>query len=74
MTTKTQRTRRVSVRPRIDSMFFETEGVATCVVCGCTDLHACPGGCSWREVDRERGVGVCSRCPLPRPRRKKAKK
>jgi len=24
---------------------------AKCRVCGCTDDHACPGGCSWVEKD-----------------------
>lgn len=28
----------------------------TCRVCGCTDMRACPGGCSWVEVD------LCSAC------------
>lgn len=27
-----------------------------CLFCGCTDDHACPGGCSWVEPN------VCSRC------------
>lgn len=27
-----------------------------CEVCGCTDLHACPGGCSWVRP------GLCSAC------------
>ncbi len=35
---------------------------ATCVVCGCTDSRACPGGCSWVKVDRERRLGICSNC------------
>jgi hypothetical protein len=28
----------------------------SCRVCGCDDLHACPGGCIWAEPD------LCSRC------------
>lgn len=36
--------------------------VSTCLGCGCDDLHACPGGCSWLRVDRESGLGVCSEC------------
>lgn len=51
--------------PHVFSMMFETEDVAKCRKCGCTDLHACPGGCSWVEVDRERGVGLCSNCAKP---------
>lgn len=27
-----------------------------CRVCGCTDLHACEGGCYWVEPD------LCSQC------------
>lgn len=30
------------------------EGV--CVICGCDDLHACPGGCHWVQPD------LCSAC------------
>lgn len=30
--------------------------VQTCRVCGCTDLRACEGGCSWVTDD------LCSRC------------
>ncbi len=36
--------------------------VATCIGCGCDDLHACAGGCSWLRVDRESGDGICSEC------------
>jgi hypothetical protein len=32
----------------------------TCDVCGCTDRHACEGGCRWL------GEGLCSAC-LPYP-------
>lgn len=37
----------------------EVRGVANvpmCVRCGCTELAACPGGCSWEWPD------LCSRC------------
>jgi hypothetical protein len=30
----------------------------TCRVCGCTERNACPGGCSWVDVD------LCSQCDL----------
>lgn len=33
-----------------------------CVACGCDDDHACEEGCWWIEVDRARGIGVCSSC------------
>ncbi|MGB3749410.1 MAG: hypothetical protein WA961_14520 [Rhodanobacter sp.] len=31
-------------------------GERTCRACGCTDLHACPGGCYWVSLD------LCSAC------------
>lgn len=37
--------------------------LATCIGCGCDDLHACPGRCSWLRVDYEEERGVCSQCP-----------
>lgn len=30
--------------------------VRTCHVCGCTDMHACEGGCCWANAN------TCSRC------------
>jgi hypothetical protein len=37
-----------------------------CLVCGCTDAHACPDGCHW--VCADTGVDLCSRClPLLDP-------
>jgi hypothetical protein len=35
---------------------------STCLACGCTDRRACPGGCSWLELDREIRIGLCSSC------------
>ena len=32
------------------------EAERACMVCGCTDGHACPGGCHWVDDD------LCSRC------------
>lgn len=42
--------------------------VATCIGCGCDDLHACwddvaEAPCSWVRLDRYSGLGVCSVCP-----------
>lgn len=31
-------------------------GVAQCRRCGCTERHACPGGCAWATPD------LCTRC------------
>ncbi len=41
--------------------------VAWCVTCGCTELHACEGGCLWSVHPGEDPhvgdfAGVCSRC------------
>jgi hypothetical protein len=37
-------------------------GSTTCINCGCTDDHPCPGGCGWLVRDEESGLGVCSNC------------
>ncbi len=33
----------------------------SCQFCGCTDDHACPGGCAWVSIDPP----VCSACVEP---------
>jgi hypothetical protein len=33
-----------------------------CRGCGCSDLRACPGGCSWVMLDIETPSGFCSEC------------
>jgi hypothetical protein len=38
------------------------EGITVCAGCGCDDLHACEGGCSWLAADHQAGSGVCSNC------------
>lgn len=45
----------VHVSPRL-------EGERACVHCGCTDSHACPGGCAWSIKHKATPTGVCSRC------------
>lgn len=37
-------------------------GERTCRGCGCTDRHACPGGCSWVLLDIDGPSGICSQC------------
>lgn len=62
-------------RQRVALEFLEMDDVdvSTCLVCRCTDMRACPGGCSWHTVDREKRTGICSRCVGKKiPRRKKA--
>lgn len=46
-----------------------TEKIAYCVVCGCSDVQDCAGGCSWVWVDYANHEGVCTQC-----RKKKVKK
>jgi hypothetical protein len=43
----------------------ETETIAHCLGCNCTDVHACDtilGPCFWIKVDYQAGIGVCSEC------------
>jgi hypothetical protein len=42
--------------------YRRTSAIAQCIGCGCHDLHACAGGCSWLRVDYGARVGVCSQC------------
>lgn len=38
---------------------------ATCIICGCTDDHACSENgdpCEWAFVSRTQHVGVCTKC------------
>jgi hypothetical protein len=44
--------------------------IATCRGCGCTDIRACPGGCSWASVNRRRRTGLCSRCAAKKKKKK----
>lgn len=37
-------------------------GQRHCVMCGCSDNHACAGGCSWVLCFSQTPTGVCSRC------------
>jgi hypothetical protein len=40
--------------------------IVMCRGCGCTDLRACEGGCSWvlMDVDVPIPTGVCSACAI----------
>lgn len=38
----------------------QEEAGLVCIGCGCTENTACPGGCHWARVNREKGVGVCT--------------
>jgi hypothetical protein len=53
--------------------------MSRCIVCGCTDDRACPGGCYWTRLSDSpmhhnarhygRGeLGICSCCEDDRPR------
>jgi hypothetical protein len=43
---------------------YHTPPERTCVHCGCTDSHACPGGCSWVVLHKHTPTGVCSNCAI----------
>ena len=50
------------------TLAHEHPSVATCIGCGCDDLHACwdedaEQPCAWLDVDRTANLGVCSACP-----------
>jgi len=47
-------------RAEIEDDDEDMEDVPRCRVCGCTDEHACPGGCSW--VEDPEGGDLCSAC------------
>ncbi len=34
----------------------------SCEICGCTEINACPGGCSWSQHFINQGRLVCSNC------------
>lgn len=47
---------------------------AECVVCKCRDSRGCEPdeecvSCWWAIVDRDAGIGVCSRCDTPANRK-----
>ncbi|GAA4924353.1 hypothetical protein HD597_011273 [Nonomuraea thailandensis] len=39
---------------------LERNGVASCVLCGCIEDHACEGGCAW--MPNPFGVDLCTAC------------
>ena len=43
-------------------MSDDNMNIAACVVCGCTEEAACPGGCCWVEDPARPMEDVCSRC------------
>jgi len=53
-----QRSARARADYSADHFELETDAleVRRCRKCGCTDMHACPGGCSWVDAD------LCSAC------------
>ena len=47
--------------PPLGRVDVPADEVASCRVCGCTDLEACPEGCWW--VEDPQGMGdLCSSC------------
>jgi hypothetical protein len=46
----------------VPASLLVTLGERVCIVCGCTDSRACPGGCFWRVIHKGTNTGVCSGC------------
>ncbi len=46
----------------------------TCMVCGCTEGGACPGGCYWVDDGDDPDLELCSRCLTFDPDRNKPHK
>ena len=51
--TRAERTRRRMIGRQRDAV---RRGV--CQVCGCTETHACPGGCAWANAAQT----ICTAC------------
>jgi hypothetical protein len=34
----------------------------TCILCGCVESRACPGGCAWQDLGDHGNWGVCTVC------------
>lgn len=41
------------------------DGFASCLICGCTEDNACPGGCAW--VEQGPNGFLCSACDPTEP-------
>ena len=54
-----------SLRPAVQKASPARTKDRTCVYCGCTDSHACDGGCFWIVTFQYGNVGVCSHCIAP---------
>lgn len=47
---------------RIAKRALQWPNEPTCLKCGCTEFHACEGGCSWSFLCKENNWGICSTC------------
>ena len=41
---------------------IQTLDICTCVACECTDANACTPACRWVKLNRQDGIGLCSKC------------
>ncbi len=48
--------------PNVESYNLPIDLSASCEVCGCTELQACPGGCDWSELYLAQDRHVCTNC------------
>ena len=47
---------------RIARRAFQWPDEPTCLMCSCTEMNACEGGCSWLFMSKDNNWGVCSAC------------
>jgi hypothetical protein len=52
----------VPYKPHAEQFIRAINAERTCVHCGCTDSHACPGGCAWAIKHKATHTGVCTAC------------
>lgn len=60
----------LEANPQIHTETVSSPPELICRVCGCTDDHACEGGCWWADLDEwfARGGPLCSACVKPEDR------
>ncbi len=56
--TSTTAARAATLEELVAALAEPQDGERDCITCGCTDLRACAGGCSWASINPP----VCSRC------------
>lgn len=52
--------RRKKAEAEVEAVIAAVIKERRCVYCGCTEIHACEGGCEWLVIFPHGSVGVCS--------------